>query len=216
MAPVLDGFAALRGIGARPDAFPDLPPDEVARTAAKFVLRQMKASTSRLGSFRKINEAIGRESLEAIIGNISERELDALLRGLDKNFSAKTNLSSKRAHLVALAGGTAEPAPDYKAAKRKLTGKAVNLRTVRDLCASFDEVQFEAVLEMLSDAQTNTLIKKIDKNNPRLGTASASWLRRHAMALAAGMAEPQEPEKAGDGASSPWSEAIDAALRRDE
>ncbi len=215
MAPVLDGFAALRGIGAHPDAFPDLPADEVAKVAIKLVAQQMKASASKPGSFRKIGKAIGNENLRAIIGNIGEKDADAILKSFDNDHSATADLSSKRARLVALATvKAAEPAPDYKAAKRKLTARAVGLGAVRDLCASFDGEQFETVLEMLSDAQTKALIKKIDKDNPRLGTASALWLRSRAMALAAGMADPEKTEGAESWTGSPWSEAIDVALGR--
>lgn len=216
MAPALDGFAALRRIGANPDAFPDLPADKVARVAIKLVVQQMKASATKLGSFRKIGKAIGNENLRAIVGNISEKDVDAVLKGLDKDHSATADLSSKRARLVALATvRAAEPVPDYKAAKRKLTAKSVDLGKVRDLCASFDREQFETVLETLSDAQTKALIKKIDKDNPRLATASTSWLRTHVMALAAGMTDPGETEGAEEEeAASLWSEAIDVALGR--
>ena len=120
MALDVDGFAVLRSIGAHPEAFAAIAL-EVARTARALVLKQITAKDRGLKSVRDIRAAVGPEAFSLITDGMSDAQIKALALKLDRhNPELKTaNEAARRLHVLALAGGVAEPMGKSKSVRKR-------------------------------------------------------------------------------------------------
>ena len=114
----IDGFAVLAAIARAPDVFAAARQD-VAKTAKVFVARQLKDKGLTAAGLVAINTAIGEEAFDLIADGLSESEIKAVATRVDKlNGTLKTAAPQElRAHLAALARGTAAPAEKTVKAK---------------------------------------------------------------------------------------------------
>jgi hypothetical protein len=110
MALDVDGFAVFRSIGAHPEAFAAIAL-EVARTARALVLKQITSKDTGLKIVRDIRAAVGPEAFSLITDGMSDAQIKAVALKLDRhNPELKTaNEAARRLHILALAGGVAEP-----------------------------------------------------------------------------------------------------------
>src|SRR5262245_45694047 len=94
-----------------------------------------------------------------------------------------------------------EIAKDATAAARTLVvkqikSKATGLQRLRDIRAALQPEAFGLVMDGLPDAQIKSLLGKLDKHNPQLGSSTPEWRRQQVLALASGSAEPAAKVKA--------------------
>lgn len=211
----LDGFSLLRRIGEHPESFPALS-TEAGKTAVALITKQLKALTD-ITSFRRLYQALGSELFQQAVSNIKDTDVAAALKKLDNNHpEIKTGSPAwKRKHLYALCEGTGQPSPDFKAARKKLTAKGSSVSTLKEVAAAFSSENTRVILDGLTSAQVKSFLKKIDKQNPRLGTATDSWRRDYLLDLALGITQPTQMSSDGEQQpASPWSTAIDVSLKR--
>ena len=77
-----------------------------------------------------------------------------------------------------------------------LKAKTVGLDGLRDIFGALGKEPFELLVEGLKDAELKSILTRLDKHHPELKGASASWRRRHLLALAGGEAPSPAPVKA--------------------
>jgi hypothetical protein len=120
MALDVDGFAVFRSIGAHPEAFAAIAL-EVARTARALVLKQITGKDTGLQIVRDIRAAVGPEAFSLITDGMSDAQIKALALKLDRhNPELKTaNEGARRLHILALAGGVAEPMEKSKSVRKR-------------------------------------------------------------------------------------------------
>jgi hypothetical protein len=125
MAVELDGYAVLRRIGKKPEAFPALALD-TKKAARALVLKQLKAKAADVARLRTVRTALKPEAFDLVVDGLSDAEAKVLVAKFDKHHPQIKMLDApaRRAHLRALADGSAEPTakpkavPKAKAAKR--------------------------------------------------------------------------------------------------
>lgn len=211
----LDGFGMLRCIGEHPESFPALS-TEAGKTAVALVTKQLKALPD-TAFCRRLYQALGPELFQQVVSNMKDTDVTAVLKKLDKNHpELKTGSAAwKRKHLCSLSDGAVQPAPDFKAARKKLTAKGSSLSTLKEVAAAFSSENIRVILDGLTDAQVKSILKKIDKQNPRLNTAADTWRRGHLLDITLGTTQPvQLSTQENEDTASPWSTAIDVSLKR--
>jgi hypothetical protein len=126
MALDVDGFAVLRSMGAHPEAFAAIAL-EVARTARALVLKQITHKDTGLKIVRDIRAAVGPEAFSLIADGMSDAQIRALALKLDRhNPELKTaNEAARRLHVLALAGGVAEPMEKSKPVRKRTPPKKI-------------------------------------------------------------------------------------------
>jgi hypothetical protein len=124
MALDVDGFAVFRSIGAHAEAFAAIAV-EVTRTARALVLKQITHKDTGLKIVRDIRAAVGPEAFSLIADGMSDAQIRALALKLDKhNPELKTaNEAARRLHVLALAGGVAEPTEKSKPVRKRTPSK---------------------------------------------------------------------------------------------
>jgi hypothetical protein len=88
-----------------------------------------------------------------------------------------------------------DAAPEINKFTRKyLTGQlksaAMSLERLRDIYRAIGGEAFVLMLDGLADSASATFLKKLDKENPELKTASPGWCRKRLANLASGAGEP--------------------------
>jgi hypothetical protein len=148
----LDGFGMLRSIGEHPESFPALSA-EAGKAAIALITKQLKALTD-IASCHSLYQTLGPDLFQQALSNMKDSDVTAALKKLDKNHpEIKTGSAGwKRKHLYSLFEGTEQPAPDFKAARKKLTAKSSNLSTLREVVAVFNSENTKTILEGLTDA----------------------------------------------------------------
>jgi hypothetical protein len=73
---------------------------------------------------------------------------------------------------------------------KQLKAKSTNLKLVREIHCAIGGEAFVLILDDLIDASGATLLKKLDKDNSELLSASLEWCRKRIADLASGAAEP--------------------------
>lgn len=108
---------------------------------------------------------------------------------------------------------------------KQLKSKTTTLERLRLMHQAIGGEALLLILDGLADSASSALVKKLDKENPDIKTASSDWLRRRIAELASGAAEPasrpsklatSKPKASRKGkAAAPTAEekAIAAALR---
>ena len=126
MALDIDGFAVLRSIGVHPDAFAAIALD-AARAARALVLKQITHKDTGLKIVRDIRAAVGPEAFSLIADGMSDAQIKALALKLDRhNPELKTaNEAARRLHVLALAGGVAEPMEKSKSVRKRTPLKQI-------------------------------------------------------------------------------------------
>jgi hypothetical protein len=124
MALDVDGFAVFRSIGAHAEAFAAIAP-EVTRTARALVLKQITHKDTGLKIVRDIRAAVGPEAFSLIADGMSDAQIRALALKLDRhNPELKTaNEAARRLHVLALAGGVAEPMEKSQSVRKRTPSK---------------------------------------------------------------------------------------------
>lgn len=74
-----------------------------------------------------------------------------------------------------------------------LKAKSAGLDLVRDIHKALGEEQFRLLLEGLKDAETKSIVTRLDKHHPDMKGGTAGWRRQHLSALADGSSEPLAP-----------------------
>lgn len=69
---------------------------------------------------------------------------------------------------------------------KQLKAKTLPLPGLRLVRASLGAETFSLVVDGLTDAESKSLVTRLDKNHPDLKAATADWPRRHLVALAGG------------------------------
>lgn len=69
---------------------------------------------------------------------------------------------------------------------KQLKAKSLSLLGLRLVRASLGVETFSLVVDGLSDADSKSLVSRLDKNHPGLRSKAGDWPRRHLVALAAG------------------------------
>ena len=81
-------------------------------------------------------------------------------------------------------------------ARKYLAGQlkpaTINLERLRDIYRAIGGEAFVLILDGLADSASAALLKKLDKENPELKTASPLWCRKRLGELASGAAGPAE------------------------
>lgn len=99
-----------------------------------------------------------------------------------------------------------------------LKAKSVGIDGLRDISSALGEDQFELVVEGLKDAETKSILTRLDKHHPEVKTGTAAWRREHLLAVAQGKADPSAPRAKAPKTSSPKkakpSKNTDAAPKR--
>jgi hypothetical protein len=126
MALDVDGFAVFRSIGSHADAFAAIGA-EVARSARTLVLKQIAHKDTGLKAVRDIHAAVGAEAFNLITDGMSDAQIKSLAAKLDKhNPELKTaNEAARRLHVLALAGGAAEPLEKSRSTRKPAKSKKV-------------------------------------------------------------------------------------------
>jgi hypothetical protein len=124
MALDVDGFAVFRSIGSHPDTFGAIAA-ELAKTARTLVVKQIAHKDTGLRALRDIRAAVGLEAFSLIADGMSDAQINSLAAKLDRhNPELKTSSSAaRRRHVLALAGGSAEPAEKSKSASKPAKSK---------------------------------------------------------------------------------------------
>jgi hypothetical protein len=88
----------------------------------------------------------------------------------------------------------ADAAPEINNFARKLVVGQLkpNLERVRDIYRAIGGEAFVLILDGQADSASAALVKKLDKDNPELKTASSVWCRKRLADLASGAAGPAE------------------------
>jgi hypothetical protein len=112
-------FAVLKGIGSSEAAF-SLIGGEVERAAASLVHRLLHSRRLTVAALRAAYEALGSDTFEALIDNLSDKEIHALARKLDGHWPELSTAASpaQRVHVLALATGRSTPSPRTKRRNR--------------------------------------------------------------------------------------------------
>ena len=74
-----------------------------------------------------------------------------------------------------------------------LKAKSVSLDAVRDIYTALGEEQFGLLVEGLKDAETKSVLTRLDKHHPDVKGGTAMWRRQHLNALAVGSSDPHAP-----------------------
>lgn len=119
MALDVDGFAVFRSIGSRPETFAAIARD-LGKTARTLVVKQIVHKDTGLQAVRDIRAAVGPEAFGLITDGMSDAQIKSLAVKLDRhNPELKTaNEAARRLHVLALAGGSAEPLEKSKSTRR--------------------------------------------------------------------------------------------------
>lgn len=119
MALEVDGFAVFRSIGSHPETFAVMA-SEIAKTARSIVVKQVRHKETGLKDIRDIRAAVGPEAFALAIDSIADAQIKSLAIKLDKhNTELKTaSTTSRREHVLALAGGSSEPLEKQKSTVR--------------------------------------------------------------------------------------------------
>lgn len=119
MALDVDGFAVFRSIGSHPDAFAAIAA-EVAKQARMLLVKQFAHKDTGLKVVRDIHAAVGAEAFNLITDGMSDAQIKSLAARLDRhNPELKTaHGAARRLHVLALAGGAAEPLEKGKSARK--------------------------------------------------------------------------------------------------
>ncbi|MBO0751066.1 MAG: hypothetical protein J2P53_03080 [Bradyrhizobiaceae bacterium] len=114
----IDGFAVLRTIGSHRDSFAAIAAD-AAKAARALLVKQMMHKSTGLKTVRDIRAAVGAEAFGLIIDGITDAQIKALATRLDRHqAAAKAADGTTRLHVMALAEGSAQPAPPPDGATR--------------------------------------------------------------------------------------------------
>jgi len=107
----VDGFAILRIIGGHRDSFTAITAD-VGKAARALLVKQMAHKGTGLKTVRDIRAAVGAEAFSLIIDGMTEAQIKSLASRLDRHAAAaKAADGTTRLHVLALAEGAAQPAP---------------------------------------------------------------------------------------------------------
>jgi hypothetical protein len=120
----VDGFAVFRSIGSHADAFAAIAA-EVAKSARTLVVKQIVHKDTGLKAVRDIRAALGAEAFNLITDGMSDAQIKSLAVRLDRhNPELKTaNGAARRLHVLALAGGAAEPLEKAKSTRKPAPSK---------------------------------------------------------------------------------------------
>ena len=109
--------ALFAAFAAQPDLF-HLKPAATRKAALDVVLAQIKHKDCKLETVRRIADAVGSQSLDAILDEMKSPTLATLVKKYDKaNADRVKDGQWARAHLAALARREIEPEPVVKAKK---------------------------------------------------------------------------------------------------
>ena len=124
MALDVDGFAVFRSIGSHAAAFAAIAA-EVAKSARALVVKQIVHKDTGLKVVRDIHAAVGAESFNLITDGMSDAQVKSLAVKLDRhNPELKTaSGAARRLHVLALAGGAAEPLEKSRSTRRPSQSK---------------------------------------------------------------------------------------------
>jgi hypothetical protein len=140
MALDVDGFAVFRSIGSHADAFVAIAA-EVAKSARTLVAKQIAHKDTGLKAVRDIRAAVGPEAFNLITDGMTDAQIKSLAVRLDKhNPELKaSNSAARRLHVLALAGGSAEPLEKSKSARKPTQSKKIEAPL-----SSADRIQFRS------------------------------------------------------------------------
>lgn len=79
---------------------------------------------------------------------------------------------------------------------KQLKARGASLDRVRRIQAAIGRAGFRLVIDGLKDAETKTLLAKVDKNHPDLKSGTGAWRRGRIVELADGAEPAQKPDKA--------------------
>ena len=146
MANDVDGYLILKAVGGARDLFKDMV--AVANKAARAIVVGQLKKAKGAGDALKVHDAIGSGGFQLIVDGLTDPETKAILRKIDPHNLdiGKQDGRLRRAHIVALSDGSAEPTPrparaagrtravkveksEAKPVKRALSSKA--MRAVR-------------------------------------------------------------------------------------
>jgi hypothetical protein len=111
MALEVDGFAILRTVGVHPHVFKAIVAD-TAKAARSLVARQIAHRNTGLKTVRDIRGLVGPEAFSLIMDSMSDAQIRSLMAKLDRHAApAKIAEGTERRHILALADGSVQPAP---------------------------------------------------------------------------------------------------------
>lgn len=194
MAIDINGLAVLRLIVSDPEIFSDISA-KMRDAAQKLVLEQLKAPSTNLGKIRGIYRLLGNDAFCIILEGMptsSVKQLAIRLDGNDISLKAATT-SEQRKCITRFASGAVDPRPDYSQFAKQLKTKGITLDDVKAICHEIGTLGFSAALELLTDANAKTLLKKLDKHNPEFAAGSPEQHRQIISELAQNIREPAQP-----------------------
>lgn len=110
MSTTIDGFKIFSAIGGRPDLFKTLRAD-VDKAAGGMIRKQLKDKNTGVQDFRAIRLAIGSDIFDLTIDGLSDKELMAIVKKLDKYHPELPTADAKwlGRHLRDLSASNSEP-----------------------------------------------------------------------------------------------------------
>lgn len=119
MALELDGFETWRTIANHPAVFARLRA-EAAKTARSALSKLLKSRATGLAEMREIRRALGKDIFVLAVNGMKDGEIRTLVSRLDKHHPELKLAGAewRRRHLLALAGGEADPVKKPEPARR--------------------------------------------------------------------------------------------------